>query len=67
MIFIVLRKKRRKYLHMTKLSAVADSDDRFKNDSQRQQMVLFSKNFMNYITSAILKLFMWFSWIFLGE
>jgi len=51
---------------MTELSAVADSDDRFKNDSQRQQMVLFSKNFMNYITSAILKLFMGSSWVFLG-
>jgi hypothetical protein len=48
---------------MTELSAVADSDDRFKNDSQRQQMVLFSKNFMNYITSAILKLFMGSSWV----
>ena len=42
---------------------IADSDDRFKNDSQRQQMVLFSKNFMNYITSAILKLFMGSSWV----
>jgi hypothetical protein len=48
---------------MTELSVVADSDDRFKNDSQRQQMVLFSKNFMNYITSAILKLFMGSSWV----
>jgi hypothetical protein len=38
---------------MTELSAVADSDDRFRNDSQTT-----TKNFMNYITSAILKLFM---------
>ena len=53
MIFIVLRKKRRKFLHMTELSAVADSDDRFKNDSQRQQMVLFSKNFMNYMYMSV--------------
>ena len=48
------------------LSAVADSDDCFKNDSQRQQMVLFSKNFMNYITSAILKLFMGSSWVLIS-
>ena len=48
---------------MTELSAVADSDDSFKNDSQRQQMVLFSKKFMNYIRSAILKLFMGSFWV----
>jgi hypothetical protein len=46
----------------THRSAVADSDDRFKNDSQTTNGFIFKK-FMNYITSAILKLFMGSSWV----